>query len=61
MCIIKLQNPQFLHELGCEWNYRVWQCSQNENMCPITDTNGANIIHGNALAFVNKAEMKFQV
>ena len=59
--VIKLQNPEYLHELGCEWNYRLFQCSFKENKCPITDTNGANIIHGNALAFINKAEMKFRV
>ncbi|XP_063605885.1 glucoside xylosyltransferase 2-like, partial [Penaeus indicus] len=55
------KHPQKLYELGCEWNYRVWQCSQGSNMCPQASTNGVSILHGNALAFVSGAERKLQL
>ncbi|XP_037783291.1 glucoside xylosyltransferase 2-like [Penaeus monodon] len=54
------KHPQKLYELGCEWNYRVWQCSQGGNMCPQAATNGVSILHGNALVFVSGAERKLQ-
>ncbi|KAK8744778.1 hypothetical protein OTU49_000611, partial [Cherax quadricarinatus] len=52
---------ELVYELGCEWNYRIFQCSQGYNMCPHAATNGVSILHGNAMAFVNGAEMKLQV
>ncbi|XP_071538508.1 glucoside xylosyltransferase 2-like [Panulirus ornatus] len=53
--------PDHLYELGCEWNYRIFQCSQGSNKCPNAASNGISILHGNAMAFVNGAEMKLQV
>lgn len=55
------KHPDLLYELGCQWNYRLWQCTQGRNLCPQAATDGASIIHGNAMAFVNGAEMKLQV
>jgi len=52
--------PEKLFELPCEWNYRVWLCSQEENKCPGAEENGVSILHGNALAFVKGNEMKIQ-
>jgi len=52
--------PERLLELPCEWNYRVWLCSQDENKCPSAEQNGVSILHGNALAFVKGNEMKIQ-
>jgi len=52
--------PEKLYELPCEWNYRVWQCSQGENKCSGAEQNGVSILHGNALAFVKGNEMKIQ-
>jgi len=52
--------PDMLYELPCEWNYRVWQCSQGENKCDSAEENGVSILHGNALAFVKGNEMKIQ-
>ncbi|CAL4058546.1 unnamed protein product, partial [Meganyctiphanes norvegica] len=53
--------PQHLYELGCEWNYRIWQCSQGRNLCNGAEERGVSILHGNAMAFVNGTEMKIQV
>jgi len=52
--------PEMLYELPCEWNYRVWICSQGVNKCPGAEENGVSILHGNALAFVKGNEMKIQ-
>jgi len=52
--------PDLLYELPCEWNYRVWQCSQGDNKCQTAEDNGVSILHGNALAFVKGNEMKIQ-
>jgi len=52
--------PEKLFELPCEWNYRVWQCSQGENKCITAEENGVSLLHGNALAFVKGHEMKIQ-
>jgi len=52
--------PEKLFELPCEWNYRVWLCSEEENKCPGAEENGVSILHGNALAFVKGNEMKIQ-
>lgn len=54
------KHPEKLYELGCEWNYRMWQCSQGTNMCPQAATKGVSMLHGNALAFVSGAERKLQ-
>ncbi|XP_042888717.1 glucoside xylosyltransferase 1-like [Penaeus japonicus] len=52
--------PEKLYELGCEWNYRLWLCSQGRNLCPQAAAKGVSILHGNALAFVSGAERKLQ-
>jgi len=53
--------PEKLYELPCEWNYRVWLCSQQGgNKCPTAEENGVAVLHGNALAFVKGHEMKIQ-
>merc|ERR1711992_441127 len=52
--------PDLLYELPCEWNYRVWQCSQGRNKCDTAEENGVSILHGNALSFVKGNEMKIQ-
>ncbi|XP_045625061.1 glucoside xylosyltransferase 1 [Procambarus clarkii] len=54
------KNADLVYELGCEWNYRIFQCSQGYNMCPNAAANGVSILHGNAMAFVSGAEMKLQ-
>ncbi|XP_064109880.1 glucoside xylosyltransferase 2-like isoform X1 [Macrobrachium nipponense] len=55
------KHPDLLFELGCQWNYRLWQCSQGTNMCPHAAKEGASALHGNAMAFVSGQEMKLQV
>lgn len=52
--------PDKLLELPCEWNYRVWLCSEGENKCPSAAENGVSVLHGNALAFVKGNEKKIQ-
>jgi len=52
--------PERVYELGCQWNYRAFQCSTGENTCKATLKEGVSIIHGNALAFVKGHEMKIQ-
>ena len=53
--------PEKLLELGCQWNYRAAQyCHTPKNICPVTQSEGVSIIHGNALAFVKGDEMKMQ-
>ncbi|XP_042210652.1 glucoside xylosyltransferase 1-like [Homarus americanus] len=52
--------PELMYELGCEWNYRIFQCSKGTNKCPDAATNGISLLHGNALAFVSGEEMKIQ-
>ncbi|KAG0710148.1 Glucoside xylosyltransferase 1 [Chionoecetes opilio] len=51
--------PEHLYELGCEWNYRIFQCSKG-NKCPAAAASGISILHGNAMSFVNGKEMKLQ-
>ena len=68
MCCLKMRNlfsfflqyPEQLFELGCEWNYRIFQCSEG-NKCPAAATSGISILHGNAMSFVTGKEMKLQV
>lgn len=56
------QHPEHLLELGCEWNFRVFQCGINGvNLCPATSTQGVALLHGNALSFVSGHEAKIQV
>ncbi|XP_050714571.1 glucoside xylosyltransferase 1-like isoform X2 [Eriocheir sinensis] len=51
--------PGHLYELGCEWNYRVFQCSAG-NKCPAAYDSGISILHGNAMAFISGNAMKLQ-
>ncbi|XP_068202667.1 glucoside xylosyltransferase 2-like [Palaemon carinicauda] len=53
--------PELLFDIGCQWNYRLWQCTQGSNLCPQAAEEGASALHGNALAFVSGQEMKLQV
>uniref|UniRef100_A0A6A7G324 UDP-D-xylose:beta-D-glucoside alpha-1,3-D-xylosyltransferase n=1 Tax=Hirondellea gigas TaxID=1518452 RepID=A0A6A7G324_9CRUS len=58
--IVFNKHPDLLYELECDWNYRAFQCSNGSNHCPITDTQGTSIIHGNALTFVSSKESKIK-
>lgn len=60
MKFFPLQYPGHLYELGCEWNYRVFQCSAG-NKCPAAYDSGISILHGNAMAFISGNAMKLQV
>jgi len=53
-------HPDKIFELPCQFNYRVWQCSQGSNQCLEAEDYGVSILHGNALAFVKGHEMKIQ-
>ncbi|XP_063873182.1 glucoside xylosyltransferase 1-like isoform X1 [Scylla paramamosain] len=57
--ILFYKYPEYLFELGCEWNYRMYQCSDG-NKCPGAARSGISILHGNAMSFVKGNEMKLQ-
>uniref|UniRef100_A0A2P2HYJ6 UDP-D-xylose:beta-D-glucoside alpha-1,3-D-xylosyltransferase n=1 Tax=Hirondellea gigas TaxID=1518452 RepID=A0A2P2HYJ6_9CRUS len=59
--IVFSQYPDHLYELGCEWNYRPWQCRLGKNTCPETSVTGASLVHGNTRAFVSGTEPKLQI
>lgn len=56
------QFPDQVYILGCEWNYRYSLCIEGNNkVCPITDTEGISLIHGNTRTFVTDKQKVFRV
>ncbi|KAK4297399.1 hypothetical protein Pmani_030177 [Petrolisthes manimaculis] len=51
--------PKLLYDVGCEWNFRKFQCMP-ENSCPAVVTKGVSILHGNALSFFSDQELKLK-
>ncbi|XP_047740643.1 glucoside xylosyltransferase 1 [Hyalella azteca] len=54
------KHPTLLYELGCEWNFRLFQCRDGENACPAAAAEGVALLHGNALTFATDREPKIK-
>ncbi|CAL4103347.1 unnamed protein product, partial [Meganyctiphanes norvegica] len=56
--VVFKENPEYLHEVSCEWNYRRTQCQEGFNECPQAALRGISSLHGNAYTFMQDPLMK---
>ena len=62
---------RYVYELGCEWNYVVWQCREDDwvqvtnprtrpatNNCPGAEVSGVSLLHGNSLTFHHQDKLR---
>ncbi|CAG7720869.1 unnamed protein product [Allacma fusca] len=47
-------NPEEVHELTCDWNFRPFQCRKGSFCQDLTLTQGISALHGNALSFTSE-------
>ncbi|MCL4132160.1 UNVERIFIED_CONTAM: hypothetical protein GTU68_030792, partial [Idotea baltica] len=55
------QFPPYIHEVGCNWNFRGYMCDEHARHCIPADEEGVFGIHGNGLSFYTETYLKFRV